>query len=168
MRRRKENDRITVRRVLVLLMLSGHSSSPGLGAARSCLVIRASTLPTKDISLASSRPDCVDVLNGPFVLAGGRVSFQSCMVLAGHFCWLWGLFWTPSRACLGCRGRRAPEPGCPVRRGQPRATPANPTAVPWRCRGGAAFKRARCAPWPIEALARFTSDILGTPGSEMY
>ena len=64
MRGRKDNARISVRQVLVFSMLSGHSSSPGLDAARSCLVMRAGALPTKGVSRARSRPDCGDVSNG--------------------------------------------------------------------------------------------------------
>ena len=57
----KDNARITVRQVLVSSMLSGHSSSPGLDAARSRLVMRANALQTKRVSRARSRPDCRDV-----------------------------------------------------------------------------------------------------------
>eukprot|EP00959_Pyramimonas_sp_CCMP1952_P114110 2386162-Pyramimonas_sp.AAC.1 len=31
---------------------------------------------------------------------------------------------------------------------------ATPTAVPGRCRGGVALKRAGCAPWPSESHPR--------------
>ena len=70
----------------------------------------------------------------------------------------------PSLATLVCFGAVFdPIQGLPCLAGGGQGTWAQ---VPGRCRGGVALKRARCAPWPTEALARFTSDILGTPGSE--
>ena len=154
-----DNSRITVGQVLVSSMLSGHSSSPGLDAARSCLVMRAGALPTRGVSRARSRPDCGDVSNGPFVLQGGGL-FRSRMVLTGHFDWLLGPFWAPSRACRSWRGGSAPEPGCWGRPGQLRATPSNPN-------GDAGEVPGRGCPQNSWVRPMAHPRTSGTPGSEM-